>query len=120
MRKILFSMLALGAMTGAALAEPQKMNEAQLEGTAGGQDVSVGQTNWLNQGAFALALGGGQVPLSAEARNEAQQSNSSQVDVSTTTGFPGGGNGNGGGMTPPTVVMPDIDLPEIPALGGAQ
>jgi hypothetical protein len=121
MKKILFSMLALGAMTGAALAEPQKMNEGQLEGVAGGQDVSVNQTNWLNHAAFALALGGGQVPVSAEAKNEATQTNTSAVDISSTVpGFPNGGNGtNGSGGLPVTVPPISIDLPDL-GMGGAQ
>jgi hypothetical protein len=95
MRKILFSMLALGAMTGAALAEPQKMSEAQLEGVAGGvSSSSVSQNNWLFQSAFALALSGGEVPAMATAGNTAGQTNN-------------------GGSSATSTVLPQITLPPM-------
>ncbi len=124
MKKILFSVLALGAMTGVALAEPQKMSEAQLEGIAGGQGVSVNETNWTNQNAFALALGGGGIPVTATAANQNTSTNSAEGSVTSTLlpSMPNGNNSTGTAVPPPVNVdLPDIDLGSmggLPDLGG--
>ena len=113
MRKILFSVLALGAMTGVALAEPQKMGEAQLESVAGGQDVSSSQTNWAYQSAFALALGGGGIPVNAAAANQSTQSNTNEGRVDSFLPSMPNGTNNGtstAGPPPVNIDVPDIDL----------
>lgn len=66
MRRILLSAVAFGAMTTAAMAEPQKMGEGQLGNVTGGVLTAVDQSNWASKVATANALnfGGKDILLS--------------------------------------------------------
>ena len=56
MKRILLSAVAFGAMTAAAMAEPQKMTEDQMADVAGGVSSSVWQNNHQVNSVNALAL----------------------------------------------------------------
>lgn len=96
MKKVLFSVLALGAMTGAALAEPQKMDEVQMAGVAAGQvDTSNDVTQTATSAAVAI-LGSAM----SQAYNTSNQTNNVGVSEETLDivlpPFPNGNGGNGG------------------------
>ena len=96
MKKVLFSVLALGAMTGAALAEPQRMDEGQMAGVAAGQ---VAVSNDIAQTATSAAVGLTGSAMS-QAYNTSNQTNNVGVSEKTfDIVLPPFSNGNGGNGT---------------------
>ncbi len=97
MKRILLSAVALGAMTTAAMAEPQQMGEDQLGGITGGV-LTLDQTNidYMTATSNAVDVGGkrlykslGSIPAGGDgtnssAFNTASKSNTAFVTVTKT------------------------------------
>ena len=110
MKRTVLSVLALGAMTTAAAAEPQALSEDRLAGVAAGfASVAQGITQWQQADGFALDLGkglpvccipaivnGGGATVDIDQNQTAQ--NNAAVDVTRTAmEVLNGNSGNNGG-----------------------
>jgi hypothetical protein len=79
MKKLMLSALALAAMTSVAMAaEPVKLTSSQLDQVAAGNPCSFSiksacvQSNWTNQVAAAVAVGGAAVAANSNNTNQVQ------------------------------------------------